>query len=165
MLKRQKGLTLVELMSALAVAILLMSVGMPMYQGIVANNRAVTVSNSFVAALHLARSEAVKRGEDITVCSVVDATATPPVCGDATQWGNGWTVFRDDGGSMDEHLRVWNMSAISPTVTTGAADVVFDSTGESSATAAFQLEQSHAASGQTRCVNVSGAGQIRAAKC
>ncbi len=162
---RQRGLTLIELMAALAVAILLMSVSVPMYQGIVANNRAVAVSNSFVSALRLARNEAVKRSENISVCAVVDASAVPPVCGSAGQWGNGWTVFRDDGSSADEHLRVWDMVSKAPTVTTAAATVVFESTGEATAAASFQLQQAHASSNQQRCVNVSGAGQVRAARC
>lgn len=165
MTRREQGLTLVELMSALVVAIVLMSFGVPMYRSLVANNQAVTVSNAFVMALQLARSEAVKRGENVTLCSVVDASASPPVCGNAAQWGGGWTVFYDNGNTVEEHLRIWDMASVSPTVTTTSASVVFESTGEASAAASFQIDQSSAASGQTRCIDVNGAGQIRAAKC
>jgi len=162
---RQKGLTLVELMVTLAVAIVLMGIGIPMYQSMVANNRSVAVSNAFSTALALARSEAVKRARNVTMCAVVDASASPPVCGSAAQWGNGWTVYFDDGGSADEHIRVWDMSDVSPTITASAASVVFESTGEASAAVNFDLEQDYALGSQHRCVTISAAGQIRKAKC
>jgi type IV fimbrial biogenesis protein FimT len=149
------------MMVTLAVAIVLLGVGVPLFQSMVANNRAVTTSNGLVTALQLARSEAVKRARNVTVCPVVDASTTPPVCGTAAQWGNGWTVYWDDGNTMEEHIRVWDMSEVGPTITTTAASVVFVSTGEVLAASAFQLEQPGTTGSQTRCVRAAVAGQIR----
>ncbi len=93
--KKQQGLTLIELMVTLAVAIILVAVGMPLFSGIVANNRATTQANTFLSAFKLARSEAVKRGTDVSVCAIADPAASPVVCGTSANWGNGLLVFTD----------------------------------------------------------------------
>ena len=137
----QRGLTLVELMVTLAAAIILLAVGMPLFSGIVANNRAVAQSNDLLSAFKLARSEAVKRADNITICSIDNPSAAVPACGDAADWSNGWTVFFDDGSAIDEHIRVWISPAAAPTVVASTGSVVFTPRGEQSTatTASFAL--------------------------
>jgi type IV fimbrial biogenesis protein FimT len=101
---RQQGLTLVELMVTLAVAIILLAVGMPLFSGIAANNRAVAEANLFLAGFKTARSEAVKRGTEVSVCAIDDPAASPLTCSaDNGDWVNGLLVFTDGGvaGSVD----------------------------------------------------------------
>lgn len=103
MSKRDQGFTLVELMVTLAVAIILIAVGMPLFSGVAANNRATAQANTYLGAFKLARSEAVKRATEVSVCAVADPTANPVVCGANTDWVNGLLVFTDGGtaGSVD----------------------------------------------------------------
>lgn len=166
---RQKGLTLVELMVTLAVAIVLIAVGMPLFTSVAANNRASANTNMLVTAFNLARSEAVGRATTVSVCS--SASSPPgatPACGSAAQWGNGWFVFEDRGtlGSVDSgdvRLRIWEMPTGSPpsiTVTGGAA-ATFNYLGAADAVHTYQLSQTGSAANLTRCVTVTATGQIR----
>jgi type IV fimbrial biogenesis protein FimT len=168
-MSRQKGLTLVELMVTLAVAIILVAVGMPLFNSVAANNRASAHTNMLVTALNLARSEAVGRAETVTLCSSSsNPPGATPTCGDATQWGNGWFAFTDAGtlgtvDGSDERLRIWETPSGSlPTVAvTGSPFVTFNYLGSASALSTFELSQSGASGNPTRCVTLSATGQIR----
>ena len=105
---RQQGLTLIELMVTLAAAIILIAVGMPLFSGVAANNRATAQTNALVSAIKLARSEAVKRGANVSIAAV------------SSDWVNGWTVFVDanTNGAVDagEGLRSWEAITVPPWV-------------------------------------------------
>jgi len=89
-----KGFTLTELVIALAVMAILMGVGAPSMQIAAKNAKLVTVNNELVAALQLARSEAVKQSLNVSVC----ARGTDISCGD--DWDSGWIVFQDAGDTI-----------------------------------------------------------------
>lgn len=99
MQSKTKGFTLFELIVTIAVAAIIVTIGVPGFQNIVANNRAVTHTNDLVTALNLARSEATRRGTDILVCRSTDGQT----CDDGTDWSTGWVV-RTAGGDL---LRSW----------------------------------------------------------
>jgi type IV fimbrial biogenesis protein FimT len=93
-LEHSPGFTLMELMVTIAIAGILLGVAIPSFTSIISNNRLTTYTNELVTALNLARSEAIKRGQPITIKRISD---TP---GD---WGSGWTVFTDlhGDGTLD----------------------------------------------------------------
>ena len=97
------GVTLIELMVSISVLVILLTIAAPSFKDIMVSSRAVSLSNELVAALNLARSEAVKRGANVTVCKSQDPGATTPVCSTSANWVNGWLVFADDStlGSVD----------------------------------------------------------------
>lgn len=116
-MKNQKGLTLIEMMVTLAVAIVLVAVGIPAFRSITANNRAVAQSNSLVTALTLARGEAVKRGSPVTICRAVGDDCD----NGSSDWAtSGWIVFDDADGSGTvadaERIRVWGAPSGNPTI-------------------------------------------------
>lgn len=86
---RQLGLTLIELMVTLAVAIILTLTVVPAYQGMIATNRIANGNNEFKAFLQLARSEAMKRNRSVTITSVNGAGAN--------EWGGGASAVDSDG--------------------------------------------------------------------
>ncbi|MCB1773872.1 MAG: GspH/FimT family pseudopilin [Gammaproteobacteria bacterium] len=169
-MKNQNGLTLVELMVTLAVIIILLAVGMPMFTGVVGSNRATAEANALVSALQLARSEAVKRNLNVYVCTGSTAGNLINSCPiNTTNWGAGFFVFADlDGdGALDtpgEIVRQWPNDAGVTTLTANAnGRVQFNSAGEEAAGAAWTFEFENAdAGGETkRCVRVSITGQVR----
>ena len=98
-MRLQRGFTITELMITLAVMSILVSVAAPSYQDFVATTRLNSHTSEFVTALHLARSEALKRNTTITLCKSSNGT-TCAVTGD---WSQGWIVFTDSGtiGTVD----------------------------------------------------------------
>jgi type IV fimbrial biogenesis protein FimT len=158
---KQQGLTLIELMVTLAVAIILVTVGMPLFSGIVANNRATTGTNALVTSMKLARSEAVKRAETVVARS------------SGSDWDNGWLVFVDNNanGAADageEVLRNWEAPAESNiTPSGGVLFVSFNATGENNgAQVGLELDPNPAgaAGPPRRCVTVAVTGQVRMKK-
>jgi type IV fimbrial biogenesis protein FimT len=103
------GFTLVELMGVVAVAAIVLTLGVPSFFTLIQNNRAVTQVNELVMALSLARSEAVRRGDPVALCPSQDQAT----CTDGTDWRVGWIVFIDAAAAdsadpvVGEVLRVW----------------------------------------------------------
>jgi len=87
-----RGFTLVELVITLAVAMLLAVIAVEWLPRLVQESRMTTGVNQLVTALHLARSEAVKRGRRIVLCPTPDRV----VCGYSRDWPNGWLLFASD---------------------------------------------------------------------
>lgn len=86
-----KGFTLVELIITLAIAAILITMAVPSFRETISNNRMATQANEFITALNLTRSEAVKRGQRITLCKSADGAT----CATAGNWEQGWVVFTD----------------------------------------------------------------------
>lgn len=94
------GFSLVELLVSMAVLAMLMTVALPAYTAMLTNHRLATQANSFLNALHLARSEAIKRNVRVALCK----SSTGEHCADAGGWQQGWIVFEDanNNGLRDE---------------------------------------------------------------
>ncbi len=95
-MKKYTGYTLIELMTMLAVVAILLTVGVPQLQVYFQGNRMVTNTNDLVTALHLARSEAIRRGLRTTICKSSNADSTAPICNTGASWKDGWLVFVED---------------------------------------------------------------------
>lgn len=93
-----RGFTLIELLVTMAVAAILLTIAIPNYQTFMLNSRMSSKSNDLLAALQLARSEAIKRNSRVTLCK-----GTGGACVTAGTWAQGWMVFNDDGtvGTLD----------------------------------------------------------------
>ena len=92
-----RGFTLVELMVTISVAAILISVAIPNYQTFVMSNRMSSQANNLITAFGMARSEAVKRAANVTVCASSNSTTTtPPTC--IGSWAQGWIV-QDSAGT------------------------------------------------------------------
>jgi type IV fimbrial biogenesis protein FimT len=88
--KREQGFTLLELMTALAVAAVLIAVGVPQLRDLTIQQRITGAAQDLHVDLALARNEAVTRATNVTVCPSTDlATCTND------GWGNGRLTFID----------------------------------------------------------------------
>ncbi len=97
------GVTLVELMVTIAVAAILLAVAVPGFRNLIVSNRLTATTNAFVAALNLARIEAIKRNARVTLCKTADPNATEPNRAASATWSQGAIVFVDRGtvGTVD----------------------------------------------------------------
>jgi type IV fimbrial biogenesis protein FimT len=113
-----RGFTLLELLVAMAVAAVLVTVAIPSYRGLVSRNAMAAQVNDLVGDLQYARSQAVTRGQRVYLCKSSDQktclckSSNEKTCADAGDWSQGWIVFApnpDDGNAAptsDNLLRV-----------------------------------------------------------
>ena len=92
--RRQLGISLVESLVTVAISGVLLGVGVPGFSHLVADSRLNTEVNTFLTHVHLARSEAVKRGVTATLCPSADGEA----CLSDPEWHRGYMVFIDQDG-------------------------------------------------------------------
>lgn len=107
----ESGLTLIELMLALVVLAILAAATAPSMRGLLQGNQLRLESHRLLAALNLARSEAILRNAPVSLCPSSMATTGVAEC--AGSYEDGWLVYtnadRDkvvDAGT-DEVIRVF----------------------------------------------------------
>jgi len=93
-----KGFTLVELMVTVAVAGIIAAIAAPSFGKMISHNRLVSSSNEMIAALQVARTEAVTRRAQTTFCPSTDGAT----CSGGA--GSQWIVFSSRNG-VDTQLR------------------------------------------------------------
>jgi len=87
--RRARGFTLIELLVTLVVMAILVTIAAPSFSRLIASNRLTSQTNEFILALNLARSEATRRGQPVTLLAT--ATASPV-------FQSGWQIFTDADG-------------------------------------------------------------------
>lgn len=92
---KESGFTLIELMVTIAVAAILLMVAVPSFKEMIDNNRLVTQVNALTTSLAVARSEAIQRSVQVTVCKSANLTA----CTTSGNWEQGWIIFEDVNGN------------------------------------------------------------------
>jgi len=121
--RHQQGLTLLELMVTIAIAGILLTIGVPSFDAVVTRNRISANTNDFITAINLARSEAIKRGSEVGVCKSADGAS----CTESGDWDQGWIVYLPS--SPIEVLRVFDGLSGNDTLTSAAHVVTFNSKG------------------------------------
>ncbi len=151
-----------------------MGIAAPSFDGAMRSSRMTGHYNSLSASLTFARSEAIKRASNVSVC----AMATEESCG--TDWTKGWLVFNDEGATRgfidpgeivlkrvvtnDDNLDLTNLARL----TTGSASPVerpfirFGPRGTSNwRGAGFFLFCDERGTQAARTANISLAGDVR----
>ncbi|MEE9346268.1 MAG: GspH/FimT family pseudopilin [Methylococcales bacterium] len=160
---RFHGFTLIELITTLSVAAIILTVGVPGFQTMVQNNRLTTDINRLITDLNLARMEAIKRGQDVTICKRNTAGTD---CDDANTWDLGWIVFSDpdrDGvvDAGEEIIRVTAELDTGISLTYGKDQVTYDSQGFSYGFAGSFVMSDARGSDYAKTRVISNAGRIR----
>ena len=118
------GFTLLESCIVITIVGVLCAVALPSYQSVFIKARISSAVSEFHAALLLARSEALKRGDNVMMCRSSTTMSENPRCdvnGGALpgDWGVGWLIYQDRDnnrqfGVGDElihtHARVFDSS-------------------------------------------------------
>lgn len=95
MAREQRGFTLIELMVTIAVLAIVVSIAGPSFTSMINNNRSAAVGEELAGAFNYARSEAVKRGDRVSICASSDGAT----CSAAGTWSQGWIVFTDSAAT------------------------------------------------------------------
>ena len=116
--RRQTGLTIVEIMVALAVASILIGLALPAFNNFIAQRSLTAQVNDFMVALQYARSEAGRRGTTVSVQANDPSSPTD-------EWGPGWCVVVGGAGACDgTELRLFPTTGANTLDGTGAMDGV-----------------------------------------
>lgn len=156
---RQQGVTLLELMIAIAILSILIAVGLPSYSTWIRNTQVRTASESIQNGLQLARTEAVRRNTSVELVLTDDAPTSATVTASTT--GRNWVV-RTFGTNEFIQGRGRSEGSNNTTVTGGASNFRFDGLGRL-VTPAATTDIDITASGSDRAlkVRVWTGGQIR----
>jgi type IV fimbrial biogenesis protein FimT len=167
--RAQRGVSMIEVLIVLTIAAILLGVGVPNLQQYLASNRVVSTSQELYTALQFARSEAMRRGQQVTMRHTGTAGSR--------DWTSGWTMFVDANGNGaidagDETLRVGATQAAPLTVFASAnfaSFVAFDGNGRLTTAGGGTFVVCHgpdlvvAGQARSRAVLVNGAGRVRPA--
>jgi type IV fimbrial biogenesis protein FimT len=169
-MKRQSGLTVVELMVAVTIAAILLGIGIPSYRSVTNSYRMSAEVNSLLGDLQYARAEAIKEGQPVTTCVSTDGAT----CTAGTAWAGGWIVFSDPNGNAkvdagENVLRVQRafIGAVPDTFTASNAVTAITYNREGFATTAagfpnttITLHDRTASKGWTRCLWITPVGTL-----
>jgi len=90
-----RGFTLVELATTLVVTLTVLAIAIPAGQAMLGRASLGSSANELLGHLHMARSEAVKRGLDVILCPSKDQTQ----CDRTIEWQHGYLIFADLNGN------------------------------------------------------------------
>jgi type IV fimbrial biogenesis protein FimT len=111
---RQKGYSLIELMTTIAVASILITVALPGMQSFRQNSNMTGQVNELISIMHLARNTAITTNSRVTVC----ASSNGDNC-NAAGWDDGWIAFvdRDSDQFVDDNETVLRVGSESDNLT------------------------------------------------
>lgn len=88
------GFTLIELLVTITIVAVLATIAVPSFTRLIADNQISSHASSFVSDVSFARSEALRRGINVSLCPSADPSASSPACS-GSDWKTGWIVFLD----------------------------------------------------------------------
>jgi len=136
--KHLKGMTLIELMVTLAIAVILIVVGIPSFRFTIQQRQIDALISDLLSDLTLARMEALRRGTKVRVCAQVGALTAGalPSCNDPaspisyrTGWQVAYAAAATSGQILSQHevqvgAEITSTSTFAPT-----SGITFNSVG------------------------------------
>ena len=96
---RNRGFTLLEALVVLALLAVLLSLAGPNLQGMRQKHQMQSQAEQLQASLLLARSEALRRQQRVTLCVRESSAGAGPLCAMSGTWAQGWVMFVDGNDS------------------------------------------------------------------
>lgn len=90
-IKYSKAFTVLELMVTVAIAAIVMTMGVPGFSQVIKNSRLTADANALIASFNFARSEAVKREREVFVSRKGTTSEN---------WDSGWNIFIDENSNQ-----------------------------------------------------------------
>lgn len=94
-LNKLRGITLIELVTAMAIFAITVGVGIPSVSAMIQTNRMASAMNTLSGGFALARSEAITRNREVVICTSQDGE----LCTRKGGWEQGWIIFEDLNGN------------------------------------------------------------------
>lgn len=138
-----RGFTIIELMVVVAIAAILGTLGTSGFSSLIKSQRAKNASFEFYSSLLLARSEAIKRGGNVTLSAA------------GGSWGAGWSIVAADG-EVIKNQSALNGIVITPSVT----NLIYSRSGRTTAVS-FRVDTEATATANARCIKIELSGMPR----
>lgn len=150
-MSRQRGFTLIELMTVLVIGAILAMVAVPSFVKIMATQRLRSAAGNLQVALLLTRSESLKRNANVQLAPIV-----------ASQWNAGWRIVNLSDNSVISVYPAAPAIAIA-----GPATVTYQGSGRITATAGPTFKLSSDKIADVRCVsiNLTGMAAVASSGC
>lgn len=135
-----RGFNLIELMVAIAVLSIMVTIAAPSMIDLVRDSRLAAQSDMLVSALNTARIEAVKQRTDFSVCAAENPAAASACSGAVAGWSRGWIVISAGAGGGAGVVALRGEPRPDLTVTATADTTTFNATlGSATAAATYTL--------------------------
>jgi type IV fimbrial biogenesis protein FimT len=172
------GFTLFELVIVMLIVAVMAAIAIPSFRYVTTSNRIASEVNQLLGDMRFARTEAIKEGQTVTVCSSTNPTASTPTCSTVNSWQTGWIVFSDPnnlkaipaGGAplrVQPSLNTAYNSSDTITATNNVSAVTFNREGfgatngsSTTATTWLQVHSTPASIQWTRCLQVTPIGMV-----
>jgi type IV fimbrial biogenesis protein FimT len=167
-MRSNSGFTMIELMITVAIMVILASLAAPSFFNLMSDHRLSGAANAVLADLNFTRSEALKRGVNVSACPSTSPADTNPACS-GSNWSVGWIVFldsngdgsRDTGSGSSETLLRASTAMTGVTGGTGANFVRFNARGLSpGAQRNIALTNGNSTFDRTLCIASSGRPRV-----
>ena len=157
-MNRVSGYTMIELIITVMVGSVLLMIAIPTFFWVTNSNRIAAEINGLLGDLQFARGEAVKEGQNVTVCVSTNGTT----CANLNTWQKGWIVFST---ANNLPLRVQNQFTSTDTFVASNAvgTITFNRDGYANGIANGTLIELHDQTNNhnwTRCLTINLVGMI-----
>ncbi|MDH3587523.1 MAG: GspH/FimT family pseudopilin, partial [Gammaproteobacteria bacterium] len=102
MFARDHGYSLLELLMTIAIAAMILTLGLPSFSALKARNAQRVEVNALFHAVHLARKGSIMRKQVVSLCPTADGDS----CNPGRDWSGGFLVFensdRDEPPELDD---------------------------------------------------------------
>lgn len=150
------GFTLIELMVTIAVLAIMIGLATPSFLEMSLSSRLTSIANSLSSSVQLARSEAIKRNQPVTLCASTDGET----CDEDTDWSVGWVALA--GTTVLQREQAVPSGYV---VASTEDSLVFQPTGAGATLNSFTIcRQSPSAGAQERVVSVSATARTKVSK-
>ena len=156
------GFTVIELMFVIALAAVLLSIGLPSLTNLVISNRLSSVSADLMTDLTFARATAISRAQRVGICASNDQATC-----NGSSWNQGWVIYLDANSSgtfevaTETLLRVHDPlpTGVTVTVAPTTLDVIYRPSGPADASRTFTVCKSGMV-GRLVSINATGRTQV-----
>lgn len=83
---QQNAFSFLELLTVITLLAVMLTLGLPTYQGLIQTNRSQTVHDQLKASLHLARTHSISHGKRVEICGSSQGTTCDHM------WQKGWMI-------------------------------------------------------------------------